>query len=211
MLVDLGAGTGQVARALRPFFARAVAVDPEPDMVEYGRIRSDLESDGIEWLLARAEQADFQSESVDVVEAGNAFHRFDRPAVVANATRWLVPDGAILLLWSDGAWPGAGQEIWQRELSPVINEWLDRSGAGTRIPMGWEREEYPDEVLLRDAGFGRQVVRDVTVTHVWTVEMILGFLHATSFASLAALQQHAHAFDADVHEALLAVDQNGVY
>ena len=65
--------------------------------------------------------------------------------------------------------------------------------------------------VLREAGFGRQVVRDVTVRHVWTVETIRGFLHATSFASLAALQQHAHGFDADVRKALLAVDQNGVY
>jgi SAM-dependent methyltransferase len=211
LLVDLGAGTGQVARALRPFFARAVAVDSEPDMVEHGRARTEREHDGIEWQLARAEQADFRSESVDIVAAGNAFHRFDRPDVVANATRWLVPAGAILLLWSDGAWPGASRELWQRELSPIINEWLERSGAGTRIPAGWERKEYPDELLLREAGFGRQVVRDVTVRHIWTVETILGFLHSTSFASPAALQQHADAFDADVRKALLAVDQNGVY
>jgi SAM-dependent methyltransferase len=211
VLVDLGAGTGHVARALRPFFQRAVAVDAEPDMVAYGRARTERESDGIEWQLARAEQADFQSESVDVIAAGNAFHRFDRRAVVANANRWLVPAGAILLLWSDGAWPGAGRELWQRELSPVINEWLERSGAAARIPAGWERKECPDELLLREAGFGRQVVREVTTRHVWTIDTILGFLHATSFASLAALQQHANAFDADVRKALLAVDQNGVY
>src|SRR4051794_437475 len=187
LLVDLGAGTGQVARALRPFFERVVAVDPEPDMVEYGRTLTEREDDGIEWRLARAEDVDFPSGSVDVVTSGNAFHRFDRPVVAANATRWLSADGAIAVLWSDG--PNRRDEPWQRELSRVVEEWLARSGAGARIPPGSERNEYTDEIVLRDAGFDRQVEHTMTVRHTWTVETILGFLHATSFASRAVLRE----------------------
>jgi len=33
-LLDLGCGTGQVARALRPYFADVWAVDAESDMIE---------------------------------------------------------------------------------------------------------------------------------------------------------------------------------
>jgi ubiquinone/menaquinone biosynthesis C-methylase UbiE len=84
-------GDHLLARTLRPFFKRVVAVDPEPDMVEYGRTRTEREDDGIEWRLARAEDVEFPSWSVDVVASGNAFHRFDRPVVAANATRWLQP------------------------------------------------------------------------------------------------------------------------
>src|SRR4051794_37854511 len=127
-LVDLGAGTGQVARALRPLFKRVVAVDPEPDMVDYGRARTEREHDGIEWRLARAEDAEFPSAGVDVVASGNAFHRFDRPAVAANAGRWLSSDGVIVLLWSEGVL--GRDEPWQLELSRVVDEWLERSGAG---------------------------------------------------------------------------------
>ena len=209
LLVDLGAGTGQVARALRPFFECVVAVDPEPDMVEYGRGRTEREDDGIEWRLARAEDVKFPSGSVDVVASGNAFHRFDRPVVAANATRWLTADGVIVLLWSDG--PLRRDEPWQLELSRVVDVWLERSGAGERIPAGWERDEYTDEVVLRDAGFDRQVERTMTVRHAWTVETILGFLHATSFASRAALQEQVDAFDADIRDALLSVDPSGIF
>src|SRR5439155_25481618 len=35
-LLDLGAGTGQVARLLRPYFARVVVVEAESEMVDYG-------------------------------------------------------------------------------------------------------------------------------------------------------------------------------
>ena len=209
LLVDLGAGTGHVAQALRPFFARVVAVDPEPDMVEYGRRRTEREADGIEWRLARAEDVEFPSGSVDVVASGNAFHRFDRPVVVANATRWLSSDGVIVVLWSDG--PLGRDEPWQLELSRVVDEWLERSGAGARIPAGWERNEYTDEIVLRDAGLDRQVLHSVTVRHVWTVETIVGFLHATSFASRAALQERVDAFDADVRDVLLRVDPRGSF
>ena len=209
LLVDLGAGTGQLARTLRPFFKRVVAVDPEPDMVEYGRTRTEREDDGIEWRLALAEDVEFPSWSVDVVASGNAFHRFDRPVVAANATRWLSADGVIVLLWSDG--PLRRDEPWQLELSRVVDGWLERSGAGARIPAGWERNEYTDEIVLRDAGFARQVEHSVTVRHAWTVETIVGFLHATSFASRAALQEHVDAFDADIRDVLLGVDPSGIF
>jgi SAM-dependent methyltransferase len=209
LLVDLGAGTGQVARALRPFFAHAVAVDPEPDMVEYGRARTERGDDGIEWHLVRAEDADFPSGSINVLASGNAFHRFDRPVVVGKATRWLSSDGAITLLWSDSLL--AGNEPWRHELSRVIDGWLERSGAGARIPAGWERKDYPDEIVLREAGFGRQALHSVTVRHAWTVDAIVGFLSATSFASCAALGEHAEAFEADVRSTLLAHDPSGVY
>jgi SAM-dependent methyltransferase len=208
-LVDLGTGTGQVARGLRPFFAQVLGVDPEPDMIEYGRSRSEREDDGIDWRLARAEDVDFPLASVDVVASGNAFHRFDRPAVVKKVTPWLTPDGAIVLFWSDSVL--SGDQPWKRELSQVVDDWLVRSGADARIPAGWERKEYPDEVVLREAGFERLLQHNATVRHQWTVDSIVGFLHATSFASRAALGAHLETFDADVRDALLGANRGGLY
>ena len=102
-------------------------------------------------------------------------------------------------------------EPWQLELSRVVDGWLERSGAGARIPAGWERNEYTDEIVLRDAGFARQVEHGVTVRHAWTVETIVGFLHATPFASRAALQEHVDAFDADIRDVPLGVDPSGIF
>ena len=209
-LIDLGAGTGQVVRALRPCVARAVAIDAEPDMVAYGRSQSERAGDDIEWLLARAEEVEFPSASVDIVASGNAFHRFDRPVVVKKASVWLRHEGAIVLFSSNGVQSPADRR-WQQELSRVVDEWLTRSGADARIPAGWERKEYPDEVVLREAGFERVLQHVVSVRHEWTVDAIVGFLRATSFASRAALGVHLETFEADVRNALLEVDRSGFY
>lgn len=210
-LVDLGAATGQVARALRPLFADVIAVDPEPDMVDYGRARSAREGDGIEWRLGRAEDVDFPAGSLDVVASGNAFHRFDRPVVAKKAATWLRPDGAILLMWSkhDPWWTPGGR--LQTELSRVMGEWHKRSGADARIPAGWERKEYPDEVVLREAGFPRLVEYEVEVHHTWTVDSIIGFLRSTSASSRAAMGEFHDAFEADVRTTLLDLDPSGRY
>jgi SAM-dependent methyltransferase len=212
-LVDLGAATGFVARALRPFFADVIAVDPEPDMVEYGRARSAREGDGIEWRLGRAEDVDFPPGSLDVVASGNAFHRFDRPVVAKKAADWLRPNGAIVLMWSnsftDPAWRAGGR--LQADLARVIDGWHKRSGADARIPAGWQRTEYPDEVVLREAGFSRQVEHQMKVHQRWTVDTIIGFLRATSASSRAALGDHHEAFEADVRQTLLDIDPGGLY
>jgi SAM-dependent methyltransferase len=212
-LVDLGAATGQVARALRPFFGDMIAVDPEPDMVEYGRVRSAREGDGIEWRLGRAEDVAFPAGSIDVVAAGNAFHRLDRPVVAKKAAAWLRPDGAILLMWSnsftDPAWVEGGQ--LQAEISRVLSEWQKRSGADARVPAGWERHEYPDEDVLREAGFPHVVECKVRVPHTWTVETIIGFLRGTSAYSRSAMGDFHDAFEADMRKTLLGVDRSGRY
>lgn len=212
-LIDLGAGTGHVARALRPCFADVMAVDPEPDMVEYGRARSAREGDGIEWRLGRAEDVDFPAASIDVVAAGNAFHRFDRPEVAKKAAAWLRPDGAIVLMWSnsftDPAWVESGQ--LQAEISRVLAEWQRRCGADARVPAGWERHAYPDEAVLRDAGFPRVVACKVTVHHTWTVDTIIGFLRGTSAWSRSAMGDFHDAFEADMRKTLLGVDRSGRY
>lgn len=208
-LLDLAAGTGQVARLLRPQFARVITVEAESEMVDYGRARSEREGDGIEWLLGRAEDVEFPDESFDVVAAGNAFHRFDRPVVAAKAARWLELHGAVALLW--GGTPWRSHSRWQGALSGVIEEWTHRTGAAARVPQGWQREDYPHEMVLRDAGFAHFVEYRLKVRHTWMLDDILGLLRSTSFTSRSAMGDHADDFEEAVRSALLEIDQGGMY
>jgi hypothetical protein len=92
-----------------------------------------------------------------------------------------------------------------------VHDWLVRSGAGERIPAGWKRKEYSDEVVLRDGGFERLVQHTVTLQHQWTLDTIIGFCRATSCAPRAALRVHFESFEADVQHALLEADRIGLY
>jgi hypothetical protein len=147
--------------------------------------------------------------SFDVVAAGNAFHRFDRPVVAAKAARWLEPHGAVALLGGGSPWEGDVR--WQETLSSVIEEWTHRTGAAARVPQGWEREDYPNEMVLRDAGFGHFIEYRLKVKHTWMLDEIVGFLRATSFASRSAMGDHADAFEESVRRTLLEIDEHGAY
>ena len=202
-LLDLASGTGHVARLLRPYFADIVAVDAEQDMVDYGRARSEREHDGIEWRTGRAEEIDFPDGSFEVVAAGGAFHRFDRPVVAAKAVRWLTAGGALALPGADGPW--TGDAVWQRALNEVVAEWTDQ----TRVPAGWQRHDYPNDVVLREAGFTNLEKKQVTVGYTWTVDTVLGWLRSTSIASRDAMGARADSFEDAVRRALLEVDPRG--
>jgi SAM-dependent methyltransferase len=88
--VDLGAGSGQVARDLLGRFTRVTAVEPDPAMAAQVP-----EAVGLDVREMRAEEADFPEGSVDLVTAGTAFHWMDPGAVCARAKRWLRPGGVF--------------------------------------------------------------------------------------------------------------------
>jgi SAM-dependent methyltransferase len=204
-LLDLGAATGQVARALAPSFAEVWAVDAEPDMIEY----ASAHYPDIRWFLARAEDFDAPPAHFDLVTAGNCFHRFDRPVVAANVAHWLKPRGALAVLWSSS--PSDDSGPWQAALRQTIEEWTVRAGAADRAPSGWQRHEYPDEVVLREAGFARIEKRHFPTRQMTTVDELIGFLRSTSFASREAMGKYAEEFYADVAARLRGADPSGEF
>ena len=120
-LLDLGAGTGALARGYASRGARVVALDRSGAML---REAHDLPRR----VVARAEACPFRAASFDAVTAGQCWHWFDRAAVARECLRLLRPGGALLvahfnylplpgsaaeasealILERDPAWPWAG-------------------------------------------------------------------------------------------------------
>jgi ubiquinone/menaquinone biosynthesis C-methylase UbiE len=99
-VLDLGAGTGKLARSLLERAAEVVAVEPLDAM------RQRLES-----LLPRADARPGTAEaiplpdaSVDAAFAGEAFHWFATPEAVAEIGRVVRPGGGVALLWNVAEW-----------------------------------------------------------------------------------------------------------
>lgn len=95
-VVDLGAGTGKLTRALIPTRARVVALEPVAamrrklaEMVPEARV-----------VAGRAEVIPLRDESVDAPVAGQAFHWFDAPAARREIHRVLRPHGGLGLIWN---------------------------------------------------------------------------------------------------------------
>ncbi len=111
--VDLGAGTGHVALRLCSSFEEVVAVEPDLRMLEELPAREPR----LHRLLSRAEDADFEAESVDLVTAGNAFHWMDGAGVAERARSWLRPGGVLAVFRYDPPHAAEGplHQVLERE------------------------------------------------------------------------------------------------
>ena len=127
-VLDLGAGTGKLTRALIETGARVIAVEPGDTM------RAALEHalPDVEARRGAAEEIPLPDQSVDCVAVGQAFHWFRHDEAMPELYRVLRPGGGLALLWNS-----RDQEApLQREISALISPFVppDRS----------DRDRWPD-------------------------------------------------------------------
>jgi SAM-dependent methyltransferase len=111
-VVDLGAGTGKLTRALLAAGHEVIAVEPDAEM----RAAFAAALPGVRLLAGAAEQIPIPDASVDVVTTGQAFHWFDLDRAFPEIARVLRPGGALGVLWNarDESVP------WVAELGQVL-------------------------------------------------------------------------------------------
>lgn len=99
-VVDLGAGTGKVARAVAARGWRTTAVDPGAAMLAVLRENAADEGLAIETVQAAAEATGLSDACCDAVLAGEAYHWFDAPTALAEMARIVRRGGGIALFWN---------------------------------------------------------------------------------------------------------------
>ncbi len=100
-VVDLGTGTGSLARLFASRGCEVTGVDIAAPLLEQAR-RLDRER-GVEvaYAQAPAEATGLPSGTFELVSAGQCWHWFDRAAAAREVTRLLVPDGRVLIAHFD--------------------------------------------------------------------------------------------------------------
>jgi SAM-dependent methyltransferase len=94
-VVDVGAGTGKLARRLVATGARLVAVEPVAGM----RATCHQVLPAVPVLGAAAEALPFRDGTLDAVVVGTAFHWFDSQRALREIHRVLRPGGRMGLVW----------------------------------------------------------------------------------------------------------------
>lgn len=133
-LLDVGAGTGNVAVAAARRGARVIASDLTPELIEAGKKRTANEGLDIEWREADAEELPFQDDSFDVVTScfGAMFApRADRTA--SELVRVAKPGGKV----GFAAWSLEG---FQGEVFKVTASYMPPQPEGIDSPMSWGDE-----------------------------------------------------------------------
>lgn len=129
VVVDLGAGTGQLAMMASEVATEVVAIDPEPDMVRVGK-RVTGGAPAVRWLLGSdSDVCQLVDPPVDLVLIGNAFHHMAQATLLTNLDALVATRGAVVVcstsipVWlQDTAWSATLRRELSRELGRPVSE-----------------------------------------------------------------------------------------
>ncbi len=134
--LDLGTGTGTVARGLARRGCQVTALDPSAALLEEAK-RLDKAADVVvRNLEAVSEKTQLPSQSFDIVAAGQCWHWFDRPRAALEARRLLVPGGILIIAHFDWL-PLPGNVVFATEhlIEKHNPNW--KLGGGTGVHPAW--------------------------------------------------------------------------
>jgi SAM-dependent methyltransferase len=130
-VLDLGTGTGTLARGFALRGCHVTGLDPSAPLTEEAK-RLDQEAGvSVHYITAKAEQTGLPDASFDVVTAGQCWHWFDRPKAAQEVRRLLVPKGRLLIAHFD--WiplPGNVVEATEKLIEQHNPEWKMSGGRG---------------------------------------------------------------------------------
>lgn len=185
-LLDLGAGTGQVAAALLPALPRIThvdLVDPSRAMLREAfvalqplmgdRTMSCHEVSADQFLPRRANYR------ADLITCCRAFHWMNRPAVLAMADQVAAPHATLALMGDGSLW--THEADWTTALKDLIRSYLGPGRrAGSRGTYTEPSRRYEDD--LADSTFSDVSQHLFRFPRAWTPQQVIGYLRSTSFA-----------------------------
>lgn len=95
-VIDLGAGTGILTRAVRALGHEVTAVEPDPGM----RLQLTAATSDVDVLAGGAESIPLPDAVADAVVVGQAYHWFDRERAHAEIARVLRTGGTFAPIWN---------------------------------------------------------------------------------------------------------------
>jgi SAM-dependent methyltransferase len=185
-IVDLGTGTGALARGFAAAGCAVTGVDIAPELLDEAR-RQD--GGAVTYRVAPAEDTGLPGQAWDVVSAGQCWHWFDRPRVIDEACRLLVAGGALVICYRDYlVRPGNVCAASEKLILKYNPSWAMAGGT-------WNDAEWT--AVLGRAGFGVEAFGfdvDVPFTHdAWR-----GRMRSSNGVGASLSDAEVAAFDAEL-------------
>jgi SAM-dependent methyltransferase len=139
LVVELGAGTGKLTRAVSALGTRVVAVEPDPRMLAV------LRGLGLEGVEGSAEGIPFDDVVADAVVAGSSLHWFELEQALPEIHRVLRPDGRFAFGWNhrDDRHPAIarmGEAVYAAQARRPGPRWRSRDWAAELTASGLFRD-----------------------------------------------------------------------
>lgn len=192
-VIDLGTGTGTLARGFALRGCKVVGVDPDPLMIRMAEEMDRQNKVNIKYVEAKAEVTGLDGGAADVVSAGQCWHWFDRPRANAEIIRLLKPGGKLVIAYFD--WLPLNGNVVEATEALIMQHNPDwHLGGGLGMYPQW----LPD---LSAAGMQGIQSFSYDTDAPYTPEAWRGRIRAS--AGIAALDPDSvHAFDARLAELL---------
>jgi SAM-dependent methyltransferase len=138
-VVELGAGTGKLTRAVSALGTRAVAIEPDPRMLAV------LQGLGLEGVEGSAEAIPFDDAVADAVVAGSSLHWFELEQALPEIHRVLRPGGRFAFGWNhrDDRHPAIarmGEMVYAAQVRRPGPRWRNRDWAVELTESGLFRD-----------------------------------------------------------------------
>lgn len=100
-ILDLGTGTGTLARGFAQRGAKVAAIDPAENQIAAARELDRAAGVAVEYRAAKAEATGLPAAEFDAVVAGQCWHWFNREAALDEVARLLRKDGRLVIAHFD--------------------------------------------------------------------------------------------------------------
>jgi len=200
-LVDLGTGTGTLARGFAKRECNVIGLDISAQLLEQAKDLSEKAGLNIEFRFAKAESTGLPDDSFDVVSAGQCWHWFDRPAAATEVSRILKPNGHVVIAHFD--WLPLKDNVvdaTEKLIRKCNPKWYEIAANGLGLYPQWLRD-------LGEAGFLDIQTFSFDVDVPYTHEAWRGRIRASAGVGASLSDEDVSKFDSELKSMLEAREQ----
>ncbi len=193
-LLDLGTGTGTVARGFALRGCEVTGLDPSAELIAEAELLDAGQGVAIRYVRAKAEATGLPSAGFDVVTAGQCWHWFDRPSAAIEARRVLKSGGRLIICHFD--WiplPGNLPHATEALILAHNPQWKGSRGKGV----------YPQWLTdMAVAGFQEIETFSFDVEAIYSHEAWRGRIRASAGIAASLAPDAVARFDAELQTLL---------
>lgn len=190
VIVDIGTGTGTLARGFALRGCRSTGIDPDERLLEQARQLDREAGVNVEYRTGVAEQLPLADAYAEVITAGTCWHWFDGPLAASEARRIGKPGAYVVIAFF--AWlplPGNVVEATEKLIEKHNPDWLYGGGNG----FYYDCIEH-----LQQAGIGNIETFSYDVHVPYTQEGWRGRIRASAGVGASMTPAAVQAFDAEL-------------
>lgn len=193
-VLDLGTGTGTIARCIVKTGSSVIGVDISQEMLDEAERLDRKAGVTVDYIRAEAEGTGLAGGSFDLVTAGQCWHWFDRPKAAKEVFRLLVDRGTVVIAHFDWI-PLPGNMVEETEALILRYNPLWEGAGGNGFHLEWLAD-------LSQAGFQRIETFSFDIVAQYSHEAWRGRIRASAGVGAALPPEMVSRFDQDLDEIL---------